>query len=185
MMSYRDGCRILVGIASSKVAPALDAVRAGKAMIARGMKGPSVEYVQALAGVVANGEYGPKTEEAVKAVQAKYWLQQTGVVNAATLIALDQIAGGTAGVGPSVSTPPEVAPVPTLFQAPSSAPVAASTAMVPVTVATTTPWWQREVPGLARPVWQVAVGSAGLLACATGLYFLARPRRTFAAAGAA
>ena len=76
-------------------APSLDDVRAGKATIKNGMSGASVEYVQGLLGVTpADKLFGKDTEAAVKALQKKNLISETGVVNQATIVALDMINGG-------------------------------------------------------------------------------------------
>lgn len=80
-------------------APSLDAVRSGSATITTGSAGASVEYVQALSGAIVDGKFGPATEKSVKEFQTAHGLASTGVVDRATMAALDVLAGGgTKGV---------------------------------------------------------------------------------------
>jgi len=70
-------------------APTLVDVRVGKATITTNMAGEAVTYVQALVGVVADGKFGEKTAVAVKQFQKAHSLQETGIVDQATMTALD------------------------------------------------------------------------------------------------
>ena len=93
MVGY--GAGILIGNAIFGVdAPSLDAVREGRSTLHRGMRGESVTYVQSLIMPPAeiDGDFGPDTEAAVKEFQKKVMVDQTGIVNRATLAGLDQLA---------------------------------------------------------------------------------------------
>ncbi|HVY61276.1 MAG TPA: peptidoglycan-binding domain-containing protein, partial [Planctomycetota bacterium] len=74
--------------------PTLAQVAAGAQTLASGSRGPAVRRVQeALAAlhqpVAADGAFGPRTKAAVEAVQEVAGLPRTGVLDAATLRALD------------------------------------------------------------------------------------------------
>lgn len=112
-------------LGASEVAPSLEDVRAGRAVLKKGMKGEAVTYAQALAGAIADGDFGPATEAAVKKFQGANGLTADGIVGVQTLVALDKLAGGgTAGVE-NVD-----------FSAPTPAPAIATSA---APVKTTTP----------------------------------------------
>lgn len=78
-------------------APSMDAVRAGKGVIQRGMSGQSVTDIQKMLNAAGaspplalDGKFGPKTEAALRAFQAKHGVQQTGVCGAPSLDKLEK-----------------------------------------------------------------------------------------------
>jgi hypothetical protein len=95
------GARALVG-ATWSAAPTLAAVRGGLAQIKNGQRGDSVTYVQGMVGdsayapkgFTADGKFGDDTEGAVKKFQAAHSLAESGVVDQATIAAMDAISGG-------------------------------------------------------------------------------------------
>ena len=93
MAGYGAGV-ILGNILFGVDAPSLDAVREGRSTLHRGMKGESVTWVQSLIMPPSDidGDFGSDTEEAVKVFQKKVMIDQTGIVNRATLAGLDQLA---------------------------------------------------------------------------------------------
>lgn len=90
----------ILGATSWLPAPTLDDVRKGELVVGKGMKGDAVTYVQALVNVHVDGEFGAATETAVKAFQTAHGLEPTGVVTKSVMLALDTLAGGTAGIAP-------------------------------------------------------------------------------------
>jgi 3D (Asp-Asp-Asp) domain-containing protein len=86
-------------------APSLADVRAGKAVIKKGMEGPAVTFVQKKVNAAADGQFGPHTEAAVKQYQGAHHLEVDGVVGAHTIAAMDghskpdQDGGGKDGGG--------------------------------------------------------------------------------------
>jgi peptidoglycan hydrolase-like protein with peptidoglycan-binding domain len=73
----------------------LRSIAAGAATLAKGAKGAGVRVVQeALRALgdpmTADGSFGPKTGAAISALQAAAGLPETGVIDAATLLVLDQ-----------------------------------------------------------------------------------------------
>ncbi|WP_434048368.1 MULTISPECIES: peptidoglycan-binding domain-containing protein [Sorangium] len=74
---------------------ALRAVAAGAATLAQGAQGDGVRALQEALGAIgdpmkADGSFGPKTHAAIVALQAAEDLPQTGIVDAATIAALDR-----------------------------------------------------------------------------------------------
>lgn len=73
-------------------APSLDAVRAGRAVIKRHMRGAPVSYVQRalrLYGVVEDGVFTSDVEAAVRKLQEDYGLSVDGAVGKKTMAVLD------------------------------------------------------------------------------------------------
>ena len=73
-------------------APSLDAVRAGRAVIKRGMRGEPVSYVQRalrLYDVVEDGVFTSDVENAVRKFQGDYGLSVDGAVGKKTMAVLD------------------------------------------------------------------------------------------------
>lgn len=81
-------------LGATDVAPSLDAVRAGMAVIKKGMRGASVEYVQAMAGAKVDGDFGSDTKTAVEKFQRSNGLSVDGAVGKNTIAAMDKLAGG-------------------------------------------------------------------------------------------
>jgi hypothetical protein len=82
-------------LASNEV---LRAVAAGTATLAQGAHGDGVRALQEALGAIgeamkADGSFGPKTHAAIVALQGGEGLPQTGVVDAATIAALDRRLG--------------------------------------------------------------------------------------------
>ena len=82
-----------------RAAPSLAAVRAGTAMIRRGMSGSSVRFVQQHVGAAADGLFGPHTQAAVKAFQRSHHLEVDGIVGPRTMGAIDHGGGGASAHG--------------------------------------------------------------------------------------
>lgn len=91
--------------------PTLDAVRAGRGVIKRGMKGESVKHIQKILRITADGDFGPITQNAVHTFQKNTGLIPPagleGVVGKTTLLhlekpkaALDIGAPGAMGISP-------------------------------------------------------------------------------------
>ncbi len=133
-------------------APTLAAVRAGLASVKRGHEGPAVLYVQGVAGSIADSKFGEKTEAAVRKFQAARGLTSNGVVNKATLDAMDKLAGGTGSAtvldltaipddaslfqaDPPPAAAPPVAQAPTTSPVPSKARVAVPYVFAAIAVA--------------------------------------------------
>ncbi|WP_437797167.1 peptidoglycan-binding domain-containing protein [Sorangium sp. So ce693] len=84
-------------LASNEV---LRSVAAGAATLAQGAHGDGVRALQEALGAIAlgdpmkaDGSFGPKTQAAIVALQAAEGLPQTGIVDAATIAALDRRLG--------------------------------------------------------------------------------------------
>lgn len=80
---------------AAPAAPALDAVRSGRAVLDRGSQGPAVSEVQRQlnangANLEVDGKFGPRTQMAVRQFQAQRGLRVDGVVGTRTVGALDQ-----------------------------------------------------------------------------------------------
>lgn len=113
--------------ASWAAAPPLADVRAGKATVSINMAGEAVTYVQALVGVVADGKFGEKTSAAVKQFQKAHSLQETGVVDQATMAALE----GSGWTPPSLETLLQVKPTTPLLEVEQPKPKPAAAAPKP------------------------------------------------------
>jgi len=120
-------------LASSQLAgdPVLDSLLRGERLISKGTKGASVERIQrALAALGSDvgrpdGSFGPKTEAAIKAAQKKAGLPETGIVDAATLRAIDlrlapqpTNAGGAGASRPTGGAVPALPPPQTSLHTP-------------------------------------------------------------------
>lgn len=70
-------------------AATLDAVRRGQASLSRGQSGPAVRELQTLLLVSADSLFGAQTEAALKQVQTDKGLPVTGVLDSATLQAIE------------------------------------------------------------------------------------------------
>jgi peptidoglycan hydrolase-like protein with peptidoglycan-binding domain len=68
--------------------PVAKAAKPAAKVIKIGAKGSGVKTIQELLGIKADGEFGPGTESAVKKFQAKSGLKPNGIVDNATLKAL-------------------------------------------------------------------------------------------------
>ena len=90
MHGLDDGYFDLRGLGSTSAAATLDEVRTGIATLRKGnYNNAAVEELQALLKVSVDGDFGPNTEAAVKAVQVAAGLSPTGVVDTATLMAIE------------------------------------------------------------------------------------------------
>ena len=74
--------------------PTLDAVRVGRGVIKRGMKGEAVKHIQKLLRITADGDFGPITQNAVHTFQKNTGLIPPagleGVVGKTTLLHLEK-----------------------------------------------------------------------------------------------
>lgn len=92
-------------------APDLKDVATNAAALGRGQIGESVRWLQEKLGMDSpDGQFGPKTEEALKAFQRGYGLEDDGKVGARTLKALGWKKGETASAKPPPAPPAPDAP---------------------------------------------------------------------------
>jgi peptidoglycan hydrolase-like protein with peptidoglycan-binding domain len=119
-------------LGASELAPVIDDVVTGRAVLRRGSKGDAVRYVQerlGLTGADADGDFGAKTEARVKEFQIAKGLTTDGVVGKDTIAAM-AMAGQRFVPAPTsapASAQPAKAPTP-LVARPSSVPAAESLA---------------------------------------------------------
>lgn len=139
-------------LGASTPAPSLADVRAGRAVIWKGMTGEAVTYVQALVGVIADGNFGDKTKVAVEDFQRKNGITADGFVGPSTMAALDRLAGGQGGVSRADFSTPD---------ATSIAPTTSTALTVPAAI-------KASLDGV--PTWKLVLGGLGAVALGFGIY---------------
>lgn len=175
--TYMLGCEV-VG-ASFTTAPSLADVRAGNGSLKSGMKGDAVTYVQRALGSAADSEFGPNTESAVKSFQTYSSLPATGVVDKATIAAIDAMVAQSGAGAPLASASTTSAPA-----APRAGAAAPSSFFSQVAPSASGAPGAAPVGFLSRPIWQGAgvkwwqgiVSTAGMLLLGTGIAVAARRR---------
>lgn len=164
------GARRLIGAITSWLpAPTLYAVRSGLVPVKKGQQGDSVTYVQGMVGdsayaptgFKADGKFGDETEGAVKKFQESKNLPVTGIVDQATIAAMDAVSGGGGAATVDMTKPDVKQSMTSTALVPTK-----KTAVVPVEASS-------EETGtllFGRPLWQIALAAVGVVVAGGAIY---------------